>query len=76
MVGIPSCVSCYSPPTSLGTSRWGWPVRLPKCSAAGHAVRCLDLSLDPLDEEAVAWAQLVGISTPMHTATRLGVRVR
>jgi hypothetical protein len=43
--------------------------------AAGHAVRCLDLSLDSLDEEAVAWAQLVGISTPMHTATRLGSRV-
>lgn len=44
-------------------------------AAAGHQVRCLDLSVEPLDEAAVAWAGLVGISTPMHTATRLGARL-
>src|SRR5215211_1145770 len=43
--------------------------------AAGHEVRCLDLAVDPLDEETVRWAGLVGISVPMHTATRLGARV-
>ena len=43
--------------------------------AAGHEVRCLDLAVDPLDAELVAWAGLIGISVPMHTATRLGARL-
>ncbi|MCC7366858.1 MAG: radical SAM protein [Chloroflexi bacterium] len=43
--------------------------------AAGHEVRCLDLAVQPLDEDAVHWAGLIGVSTPMHTATRLGVRL-
>jgi len=43
--------------------------------AAGHRVRCQDLSVEPLDEALVRAAGLVGISVPMHTATRLGVRL-
>jgi radical SAM superfamily enzyme YgiQ (UPF0313 family) len=43
--------------------------------AAGHTVRCIDLALDELDAEAVRTAELVGLSVPMHTALRLGVRV-
>src|SRR4051794_22971626 len=43
--------------------------------AAGHRVRCQDLAVEPLDEAAVRGARLVGISVPMHTATRLGVRL-
>jgi radical SAM superfamily enzyme YgiQ (UPF0313 family) len=43
--------------------------------AAGHDVRCQDLAVEHLDEELVAWAGLVGISVPMHTATRLGARL-
>src|SRR5215211_5830198 len=43
--------------------------------SAGHEVRCLDLAVDPLNEALVGWAGLVGISVPMHTATRLGARV-
>jgi radical SAM superfamily enzyme YgiQ (UPF0313 family) len=43
--------------------------------AAGHEVRCQDLAIDHLDEGLVRWASLVGISVPMHTATRLGARV-
>ncbi len=43
--------------------------------SAGHEVRCLDLAVEPLDEASVAWAALVGISVPMHTATRLGIRL-
>jgi radical SAM superfamily enzyme YgiQ (UPF0313 family) len=43
--------------------------------AAGHDVSCQDLAVEPLDEAAVRAAQLVGISVPMHTATRLGVRL-
>lgn len=43
--------------------------------ASGHRVRCQDLSVEPLDESLVRWAEFVGISVPMHTATRLGARV-
>jgi radical SAM superfamily enzyme YgiQ (UPF0313 family) len=43
--------------------------------AAGHRVRCQDLAVDRLDEALVREAGLVGLSVPMHTATRLGVRL-
>jgi radical SAM superfamily enzyme YgiQ (UPF0313 family) len=47
---------------------------------AGHELRCLDLSVQPWDGDAVEWAQAVGFSVPMHTAMRLalsaGRRVR
>lgn len=43
-------------------------------SAAGLPVRCLDLSVEPFDEDRVREADLVAISVPMHTATRLGVQ--
>jgi len=42
---------------------------------AGHDVRCRDLAVDPLDEAELRWAQLVGVSVPMHTAMRLARRV-
>jgi radical SAM superfamily enzyme YgiQ (UPF0313 family) len=41
---------------------------------AGHDVRCLDLSVEMWDDEAVAWAEAIAISVPMHTATRLAER--
>jgi radical SAM superfamily enzyme YgiQ (UPF0313 family) len=44
-------------------------------SAAGHHVTCADLSVEHLPRQAVRKADLVGISIPMHTATRLGVRL-
>ena len=44
-------------------------------AAAGHDVRCQDLAVEHLDETLVREADLVGLSIPMHTATRLGVRV-
>jgi len=37
----------------------------------GHAVTCLDLSREALDEEATRAAGLIGFYVPMHTATRL-----
>src|SRR4051794_451290 len=43
--------------------------------AAGHRVRCQDLAVDRLDEALAREAALIGISVPMHTATRLGVRL-
>ena len=36
-----------------------------------HAVTCLDLSRQPLDEQAVREAGLIAFYVPMHTATRL-----
>src|SRR3954471_19811744 len=42
--------------------------------AAGHEVRCLDLSVEPWDPEAVEWAEKVAFSVPMHTAMRLAMR--
>lgn len=43
--------------------------------AAGFPVECLDLAVEPFDEQKIQRAQVVGISVPMHTALRLGVRV-
>ena len=37
----------------------------------GHAVTCLDLSREPLNEQAVGEAGLIAFYVPMHTATRL-----
>ena len=37
----------------------------------GHAVTCLDLSREPLNEQAVGEARLIAFYVPMHTATRL-----
>jgi hypothetical protein len=41
--------------------------------AAGHEVRCLDLSVEPFDREQVRWAEAVACSVPMHTALRLAL---
>ena len=42
--------------------------------AAGHDVRCLDLSVETWRPELVEWAEAVGFSVPMHTAMRLAMR--
>jgi radical SAM superfamily enzyme YgiQ (UPF0313 family) len=39
--------------------------------ARGHDVLCLDLTREPLDEEAILAADLISFYVPMHTATRL-----
>jgi len=41
--------------------------------AEGAQVACLDLSREPLREEAVRTADLIAFYVPMHTATRLAV---
>ena len=43
--------------------------------AAGNQVRALDLSRDPLNEDAVRAARLICFYLPMHTATRLAMGV-
>ena len=40
-------------------------------AARGHAVACLDLSRQALDEDAIGAADLIAFHLPMHTATRL-----
>lgn len=42
---------------------------------AGAQVRCLDLSIEPLDNAAVRQADLIGFYLPMHMATRMAVPV-
>ena len=41
--------------------------------AAGHRVRCIDLSVEQLDRDKIGWAEAVGVSVPMHTAMRLAI---
>src|SRR4051812_30950119 len=42
--------------------------------AAGHDVRCLDLSVEQWDAGLAEWAEKVAFSVPMHTAMRLAMR--
>jgi radical SAM superfamily enzyme YgiQ (UPF0313 family) len=42
---------------------------------SGAEVRCLDLSVDSLDAEAVRQANLIGFYVPMHMGTRMAVPV-
>ena len=42
---------------------------------AGYAADTLDLAVERFDEGKVARARFLGVSVPMHTALRLGVRV-
>jgi len=41
----------------------------------GHAVTCLDLTRQSLDESAIQVAEMIAIYLPMHTATRLAVQL-
>ncbi len=41
---------------------------------AGHAVRCVDLSVQRWDPATLGWAQALAFSVPMHTAMRLAIR--
>lgn len=43
--------------------------------AAGHEVECRDLAVEGVTADEVRRAALVGISAPMHTASRLGLRL-
>jgi radical SAM superfamily enzyme YgiQ (UPF0313 family) len=62
-------ISCYE----LGHAPLGLSAPAALLKAEGIPVDCIDLAIEPLDEAAVANACLVAISTPMHTALRLGV---
>src|SRR5262245_50428416 len=63
-------VSCYE----LGHQPQGlvWPKTF--LEEAGFAAETVDLTVERLDRHRIERAKFVGISVPMHTALRLGVR--
>ncbi len=62
-------VSCYE----LGHAPHALAMAAAFLERAGYRPRCVDLSIDPLPEEAVGAAELAVLSVPMHTALRIGV---
>jgi len=64
-------ISCYE----LGHQPAG--ISMPKAflKRAGYEVESMDVSVEGFDPDKVKKATLVGISVPMHTALRLGVKV-
>jgi radical SAM superfamily enzyme YgiQ (UPF0313 family) len=64
-------VSCYE----LGHQPLGIAQPMGFLEQAGFAPVGLDIAVENIDESALRLAQFVGISVPMHTALRLGVRV-
>ena len=64
-------VSCYE----LGHQPLGIAQPMGFLEQAGFAPVGLDIAVENIDESALRHARFVGISVPMHTALRLGVRV-
>ncbi|MBI2554213.1 MAG: B12-binding domain-containing radical SAM protein [Candidatus Rokubacteria bacterium] len=64
-------ISCYE----LGHQPLALASPLGFLERAGYAPAALDISVEEFDAGKVARARFVGISVPMHTALRLGVRV-
>ncbi len=63
-------LSCYE----LGHQPMGLAMPVAFLEQAGFHPRAQDLLIEGFDEELVRRARFVGISVPMHTALRLGVR--
>ena len=64
-------VSCYE----LGHQPIGIALPMGFLEQAGYAPASLDIAVENVDLERITHARVVGISVPMHTALRLGVRV-
>ncbi|MCX5747948.1 MAG: CUAEP/CCAEP-tail radical SAM protein [Proteobacteria bacterium] len=64
-------LSCYE----LGHQPHGLAMPVAFLERAGYQPVAQDLAIERLDEELIRTADFVGISVPMHTALRLGVRV-
>jgi radical SAM superfamily enzyme YgiQ (UPF0313 family) len=64
-------VSCYE----LGHQPLGLAVPGGVLERAGIPVAYNDIAIEKMDESLLASASLIGISVPMHTALRLGVKV-
>lgn len=64
-------ISCYE----LGHQPAGIAMPLGLLQRAGIEAETMDVSVEGFDEEKVRRAGFVGISVPMHTALRLGLRI-
>ena len=64
-------ISCYE----LGHQPVGIAQPMGFLEQAGYAPAALDIAVEAFDAERVKQASFIGISVPMHTALRLGVRV-
>ena len=64
-------ISCYE----LGHQPVGVAQPMGFLEQADYAPAALDISVEEFDAERVKQAWFIGISVPMHTALRLGVRV-
>ena len=64
-------ISCYE----LGHQPLGVALPLGFLERAGYAPDATDIAVEAFDEQKASRARFVGISVPMHTALRLGVRV-
>ena len=64
-------ISCYE----LGHQPIGVALPLGFLERAGFAPDAMDIAVEEFNAEQAANAQFVGISVPMHTALRLGIRV-
>lgn len=64
-------VSCYE----LGHQPAGIAMPMGFLRRAGYQTEAMDVSVEGFDAEKVKRARFVGISVPMHTALRLGLRV-
>ena len=64
-------ISCYE----LGHQPASLAVPMGFLLHAGYEAEAMDVSVEGFDEEKVRRAEFVGISVPMHTALRLGLRV-
>ena len=64
-------ISCYE----MGHQPLGLASPLTHLERAGFSPAVLDVSLDAVDAAQIRRARLIGISVPMHTAMRLGIRV-
>lgn len=64
-------VSCYE----LGHQPVGVAMPSGFLRQAGFAPTAMDIAVEPFNEEKATQARFVGISVPMHTAMRMGVRV-
>ncbi len=64
-------VSCYE----LGHQPLAAALPLGFLRRAGYAPATLDIAVEPFDPAKIERARFIGISVPMHTALRLGVKV-
>ncbi|MBI3941005.1 MAG: radical SAM protein [Acidobacteria bacterium] len=69
--GVILLVSCYE----LGHQPAGVASPAAFLESAGYRPDTLDISVEGFDRRKIARALFVGISVPMHTALRLGVRI-